>query len=310
MPLVLTSCTNRKRFAPPSELTARSVRPGDLRSVAREWRKRVKTASVRVPIVDLYCGRAFRQAEAAATEAKAGFFVVSAGLGLLSSSACAPSYSLTITPGAADNVLARISGLPTPAEWWRELSLTCPLGSSISHAIGSHRGPIMLALSATYLAMVADDLAVLPSRTRARLRVFTLTPASMIVEPLRPYVMPYDGRFDGSGSPIPGTRGDFAQRSLAHFVATILSRHPKADFDGHAEAAERLLAKLRPHKVLKRTKQSDAEITALIHRHWDDAHGQSSRMLRYLRDNLGIACEQGRFRNLFLAARDHREHPR
>jgi hypothetical protein len=134
-----------------------------------------------------------------------------------------------------------------------------------------------------------------------------LSPASAIPETLRPFLLPYDARFDGPDAPLPGTRSDFAQRSLSHFVEAVLAHHAQADFDGHAEAVERLLSGLRRRSTPGRTRQPDKEIIALIRRHWNEARGQSSRMLRLLRDDLGVACEQGRFRTLFLAARERRE---
>ena len=47
---------------------------------------------------------------------------------------------------------------------------------------------------------------------------------------------------------------------------------------------------------------SRADSKALV-----DVGGQSSRMLRLLRDDLSVACEQGRFRALFQLVRRERE---
>ncbi len=44
---------------------------------------------------------------------------------------------------------------------------------------------------------------------------------------------------------------------------------------------------------------TDEEIKAAIAAHYEAVGGQSSQMLRKLRDELGLACEQSRFRNLF-----------
>jgi hypothetical protein len=177
----------------------------------------------------------------------------------------------------------------------------------LAAATPHHRGPILISLPANYLDMIADELLELPVRSRARLRIFTLSPSSGLPEGLRPYVLPYDHRFDGEDAPVPGTRSDFAQRALGHFVDAVLSKHPGGDFDGHAELVENLLAGFRPQRTQQRARLADQEISSIIHRHWKDAHGQSSRMLRLLRDDLGVACEQSRFRNLFRAAKNKRE---
>ena len=286
-----------------------SSRQGNLGDVAAQWIELLRGAEPGTAASDLYCGRAFRQAEAAAISARATFLVVSAGLGLVSATTRIPSYSLTVSPGAEDNVLLRISGGASSAEWWGDFARRSPFRTELAEAARLADGPILLALSASYLEMIASELLGLPPRTRGRLRIFTLTPVSALSEGLRAYVLPYDARFDGPNSPMPGTRGDFAQRALGHFVNMILAADSRSDLDGHAEAVEQMLAKLRPQRMPVRTKLSDPDITKLIHSHWRDARGQSGRMLRFLRDDLGIACEQGRLRDLFRAAKASRGGP-
>ena len=263
MPLVLTSCTNRKRLAPNGKLIAGSLPLGSLTSVAASWRNRLRSANHRVPAEELYCGRAFREAEAAAHQARAGFFVVSAGLGLVPASTLVPSYSLTITPGSPDNVFSRIIALQEPAQWWGELARSSPYGISLANAFGRHKGLIMIALPAAYLDMIAGELLALPRSTHSRFRIFTLSPPSSVPQCLRPYILPYDSRFDGADAPVPGTRSDFAQRSLAHFVSTVLPLLPRGDVQDHAEAVERLLSGLRRQQTPVRLKRSDAEIRTL-----------------------------------------------
>lgn len=306
MSVVITSCTNRKRIAPAQGLTASRLRRGDLKAVAAAWEERLRSADRQVLASDLYCGRGFRQAEGAAITERAGFFVVSAGLGFVPATARVPSYSLTVAAGSADNILSRISGAMTAADWWKALARTSPYGQSIAKAVEEHKGPILVALPAGYLGMIAHDLLALPARTRSRLRIFTLTPPEVLPEGLRSSVMPYNSRFDGADTPVAGTRSDFAQRSLAHFVEAVLPKHPRADFEGHADAVEKLLSGFRRQEMPVRLRRTDAEIAQLIRRHWSDVDGQSSRMLRFLRDELGIACEQGRFRGLFLAFKEKR----
>lgn len=306
MALVLTSCTNRKRVPAPPALRARAVRPSGLDAVVRDWCTRITRAEPVGVAADLYCGRAFRQAESSAKRLGAGFWIASAGLGLVSASTRVPSYSLTVVPGASDNILERISGRVVPSEWWNAVGNSRSCGHSIEDSFKSSRGPILVALSAQYLAMIADEVLSLPSKTLKRLRIFSLSSGEAVTAGLSPYRMPYDARFDGEGSPLPGTRGDFAQRALAHFVEVVLEDDPRGTLEQHAVRVQRIMAHLRPPKPLARTKASDDEILTLIHRHWSAVDGQSSRMLRYLRDDLGVACEQSRFRDLFRAARDAR----
>ena len=109
-PIVVTACTNRKREAPSGELAARSLPQGDMHSVCAEWVARLASASgPRFSLSDLYCGRAFREAEAASHAVGGELLVVSAGLGLVSATAAAPSYSLTLARESVDCVLKRTS---------------------------------------------------------------------------------------------------------------------------------------------------------------------------------------------------------
>lgn len=306
MSLVLTSCTNRKRVPPPRALRACAVKPSSLDGVVGDWCARLASAEAAGVASDLYCGRAFRQAEATARSRRADFMVVSAGLGLVSADALVPSYSLTVVPGTPDNILDRIAGSVRPSEWWGAINESGVYGRSLERCFKSRRGPILVALSGSYLAMIAAELLALPEKTLERLRIFSLSSGSAVPEGLSRYRMPYDARFDGDGSPLPGTRGDFAQRALAHFAETVLDADGKGSLERHSKAVSRFMSKLPQPEPISRAKASDEEIVALIHRHWRSVDGRSGRMLRYLRDDLGVACEQSRFRDLFRAAKDAR----
>src|SRR5262249_38125725 len=96
-------------------------------------------------------------------------------------------------------------------------------------------------------------------------------------------------------------------RALAHFVTRVLPEKPRSNSEAHGEMVGELLAKLRPRKRPIRPRLGDGEIIALIRRHWDDVDGQSGKMLRFLRDTLRIACEQGRLKHLFQLAKTERE---
>lgn len=306
MALVLTSCTNRKRLPVPRALKACSIKPGSLERVVAEWAERVAGSERTARASEMYCGRAFRQAESAAESLGARLAVVSAGLGLVDVSTKVPAYSLTVVPGTPDNILDRIGGKPSAADWWQALSTCTAFPLKIGDLVKGTRGAVLVALPAQYITMIASDLLAIPEKARRRLRVFSLSPRETLPEGIVPYLMPYDARFDGPGSPLPDTRGDFAQRVLSHFASTVLAQSPDGDFEKHASAVRRLMSTRRAPVPVSRDKASDDEIIALIHRYWKTVEGRSGRMLRYLRDDLGVACEQSRFRDLFNAARESR----
>jgi hypothetical protein len=143
--------------------------------------------------------------------------------------------------------------------------------------------------------MIEQDLLALPTN---RLRLFTRTEAEALPAGLRSAVMPYDDRLDAKDG-RPGTIADFAQRAMADFAENILTRSPEGSVEDHASL---VLARLKPLTApIKRIgrKATDEEIKSAISIHYHAVGGQSSQMLQKLRRELGLACEQSRFRDLF-----------
>lgn len=293
--VVVTTCTNRKTQPAAESLRGRSLSRGSSEAVATDWRRRLQEVTPGVPARRLYAGRAFREAEAAACEAEARLTVVSAGLGWIDGDTGVPAYDLTLSRNSADNVLSKTA--ESPACWWTALQGLSPTAK----AVWDEGGLILAALSATYLAMVANTWAEWPADRLSRLRLFTKDLPPQAPEPLRKAWMPYDDRLDQVGAGSAGTQGDFAQRALRQFVRTRLTgQGSSAAEDARAVQAE--LHGLRPRVRPERTRLSDAEIIAVLQREWSAVGGRSGLMLRRLRDDLGIACEQARFKDLFARA--------
>lgn len=298
MALVITSCTNRKSRSAPVALQAANLPQGPVERVAAAWAARVGSAGGRTEARRLYQGRSFREAEQAAGAAGARLAVLSAGMGLIMADARVPSYSLTVVPEAADNVLGRIATGATPALWWRQIR-SAGLGQRLEELTGDDL--VLLAAGRAYLEMIAGDVASLSVSARSRVRVFTAVSEGGLPQVYHGLVMPYDDRLDGLDTPRAGTMSDFAQRALHDFVTGILPQDPAGSAREHAAAVLDRLAPWRRRKRHRGTSLGDAEIGALIGRHWQAVGGRSSAMLRFLRGELGIACEQGRFRRLFAA---------
>ena len=300
--VVLTACTNRKRVSPEPGMQARAMAPAALAAVAESWLARVRTASCEVQAGSLYAGRGFVEARTVA--ANGNLYIVSAGLGVVAASLEVPAYDLTIAPGATDNVLALVTDTASPSDWWEAGPARSPFATRLQDLAALHPGELILAaLPGTYLLMVADDLSRLADRVEGRLRLFCAAPPSGLPGQLGAALMPYDSRLDGPDSPLPGTIADFAQRAMRHFVEVVVPGAPAgSDAATHRAGVERALTGLRSPASIHRARATDAEILELIARHWGRADGRSTRMLRLIRDELGRACEQGRFVRLFQEA--------
>lgn len=297
MTLVISNCSKRKRVPLDSSLRARDLDSGDTADVAAQWTRRLKAAPMAALAKDLYGGRAFVEAARAAKRADAKLLIVSAGLGLIEYEAQVPAYGLTTVRRDPDCILDK-TGEGARA-WWSALQRASPLQTS---ALDAEAGLILAALPGAYLTMIADDWSTWPQERLARLRLFTKEEPQAGSAAFRSAWMPYDDRLDSVEASHEGTQGDFAQRALGHFVSSIVGTAIDVDRQGVLAA----LDGLSPRHVPVRKRLSDTEIMAIIDADWTLVGGRSSAMLRRLRDDLVVACEQRRFQGLFKTVADRR----
>jgi hypothetical protein len=304
--VVVTSCTNRKRFQSSEALQARSLRRGLLEDVAHQWVERIKAHPGQTPAVDLYRGRGFQEAVKAGSSSDVTMFVISAGLGIVAKDQLLPAYSLTLTTGSADSVQEKIVRSIHPTDWWEALSNTWDRSAPFADLVQDFpKRRLLVACSEIYAQMISRDIETLPEIERRRVRLFGPRHPSRLPSALRQLVMPYDERFDGINGPFRGTRSDFPHRTLRHFVEYILPESSVLSDPEHDAALVRTVQKdwawpERPNRQPK----SDEQILEIIPNLWERAQGRSSRMLRVLRDEELIACEQGRFATLFKLAKE------
>ena len=303
MPLVITTCTNRKRKAVPYHLQMRALSSSSMACVAADWCGRLRKAVVLYPAAEIYGGRGFREAVAAASLLDARLMIVSAGLGLIDAARPVPPYASTILHDAPDGVPARITDGFSASGWWAALSDQSPFAMSLCQAADNHVGLILAALSDAYIDMVSAELVALPEATLSRLRLFTRASIERVPNALRPFTMPYDARLDGPDSEMQGTLGDFASRALRHFAKNIaLAQDSRTSVEHSAAVAASLQGHRVPEKI-QRDRYDDAAMLDLIRSRWDDPGGRS---LRRFRDEFNVACEQGRFRTLSGVVRTER----
>lgn len=296
--LVITNCTSRKRSRSPA-LTPPSITPRSrIEALAASWVRLASAGSSSQRAGDLYIGRSAHEAKRAAEEVHGTLYFVSAGFGLVTADAELPNYSLTITDGGGSiRPLLESWGLG-PCAWWRALNTELGVPAPIAKAVSAPATETaLIALPSSYLLMVGDELAALPEQLRARLRIFTSRAGlSAVPQALRTAVLPYDERLESIAG-YAGTKADFPQRALRHFVREV--HRPGMPI---AEERQNVLASLRsqsPRVPVARTRATDQEISALLRANWDSQQGSSSRLLRFLRDEAKVACEQKRFRGLW-----------
>ena len=301
---IITSCTNRKHIPPNPLLCANTLPVGDQNSLLLAWKNRIKKTSSRVQAETLYCGRGFSEIRKIITnDKKSKCWVVSAGLGLVGLKDEVPSYNLTITPSTKDSIQNKLSdGLQFDFRgWWGGINnhlnnAKNPLASLISE---NRHTFFVISLPKAYLNFVYSDLLNLEEDCFDRIRFLGTNSIFSVHQKSKDLVMPYDERFDGPDSTNPGTRSDFYQRILRHFVENILKENLSSSYKEHSAAVYDFICTKRAALKVQRVQKSNEEIKKIIVTRWNDANGNSAKMLRILRDNELVSCEQSRFADIF-----------
>jgi hypothetical protein len=301
--IAVTTCTDRKRYPVAPHLDANTLPLGPQEDVACEWRKRVKAAPKAGVARDVYCGRSFQEAVFAARAGHADLQIISGGLGLIRADEAIPAYSLSLVRSSPEFVGSRVLGSPFNASyWWHDIQANSQSPALAELVRANHNAVAIVSISSAYLSLIADDLSALTPDELARIRIVGLGIQDACPVKLRSCILPYDDRLDGADSPIRGTRGDYAQRAMRHFIESILPECRSVSLETHSSAVSHCLSKWRRPNAITRPSMTDDEIIRLIKKNWRAIEGQSSRGLRYLRDVERVACEQGRFRVLFHRA--------
>jgi hypothetical protein len=297
---VITICTHRKKVRPSAAATAVSLPFASQDAVQSAWLEKIRALPPEMPASALYGGRGFGLAVEAAKNAKAKLYILSAGLGLVAAAQRLPGYGLTVSGRSAESVVAKISGEFDAAAWFSGL-LTGHYSKQWADLEGGSER-ILLALTRPYAEMVGRSLVELDRPILARLRIFGASLSVVLPAALRPALAPYDARLD---TILPGTRADFSQRALIHFVKSVAAKREAQDRDGDFAAVEAALDSVAAPVRIRRPRRTDEEILQLISAQLRSQYG-IARILRALRDEEGIACEQSRFSRLYRAAVDRR----
>lgn len=308
MPVVITNCTNRKRGIIPTALSASSLSRGDISAVAAQWIDRLGVAPAEQIARNIYCGRSFREADASAFALNAPLYIVSAGLGIVESHSHVPVYDLTISSGTSSTISRKIVGAVTPQAWWAEVSRGTPFGISFLDILAKHPTDlILISLSRPYVELLHEELLLVTPEQSTRLRFFGKNLEQFLPASLASSWMPYDDRLDCVGKGYSGTQTDLAQRALSHFVKEVLLDGHNGSLMTHRSLVLASLANLRTRETPKRIRLDDHGVGAAIRDNWVRGKGQSTELLRILRRDLGIACEQSRFRMIYHAVKNTME---
>lgn len=301
---IITNCSSRKRDTGVIPLVPVLSPAVSIVEMAKTWVDQVQQSQMRVAPLDLYQGRSFSECRVATRTTAAEFYVVSAGLGLVHANDLVPNYSLTISEGTGSLQKWLSTQGADATDWWIVLCQAMDSPTPISRLINAQdpNAHHLIALPSSYLAMVAPDLALVQDNRLHTLRIFTsVAGTKTLPTKLQSSVMPYDERLEGIASHN-GTRSDFPQRALKHFV-THLKAHEQT-LDAAKEGVKASMAAAVKPTIPLRKKVSNERIVELIRTHWHSHEGNALKLLRFLRDDAKIACEQSRFSGIWRKVKE------
>lgn len=301
--LIVTNCTARKRCGQNSLRLNNELVSTDLAGTARQWCSALLAHEPKMPANEMYMGRSMVEAKFVASALNSPLYVASAGLGLVAGSDAVVSYDLTASGPRGGLQEALLLFGATTKQWW---DLLCN-GKGLACLLAQKPEAIMLlALPANYVEMVAHDLDQITPEAAQRLRLFTSPPGISALPPrLTSIAMPYNDRLESIPN-CAGTRADFPQRAMRHFVETLKAHNLSQD--SARDAVEDALAPYKPPRPVERKRADDESIKKLIRQQWISAGGRGNTLLRYLRDEALISCEQGRFAQLWHEVRNELTH--
>jgi hypothetical protein len=305
MTIIVTNCSKRKRFPPDPRLLAGNLATGSVDEVTREWVCRVGLADAQIEAGSLYSGRQFRESVLASRSLGATLLIVSAGLGVLRPTDVVPSYGLTVAPGASDGILDRLTNGASAEDWWQ--AITRHFRSLDATVVDDPARLILIALPSPYLSMIEHEIEQFAPERLSRTRIFTGQSFRFRDARLNHLLMPYDTRLDGPNSPARGTKTDFASRALRDFATAVLPFAPDATPETHAAAVLSRIERWGFAVLPQRERHSDADLLEIIRTYWNEAGGSASQMLRWVRGELGLACEQGRMKGLYAVVQNESE---
>jgi hypothetical protein len=291
---IITNCSSIKRRKDPP--INPDLRSRTLESLCSAWIRKVNSSSTLESVKSTYGGRTFIEATNASEQLNADLYVISAGLGLVHADDKIPNYNMTISNGSGSIANWLLEKRHLPKDWWAMLNSTIGKTLPILRLIEESEGMIF-ALPSTYLEMIKVEIEMIGDNYLNRVFIIT-SPAGqkLFNHPLKERCLTYDERLNGAPG-YEGTRNDFPQRALRHFVKEIdFKSSPinviQSNIRSFIESNSRPL-------LPARARMSDQEIKKIIYKKWEEYGGRRENLLRYLRDKALISCEQKRFGHLW-----------
>jgi len=306
---VIVTCTNRKKGDPNPDTQLRLIKDKDLPARLALWTQALMTHSADgISALDLYGGNYWSVIRGMAKKNNAfshvRFWVISAGFGLIPIDRAICSYAATFSSSKPDSVLPDKPSRFTHEEWWGGLSewhkqQGNPISCVADLAKAYPSEPLIVALSPEYLTAVYRDLYTAREFLHNPNHLVIISSGSGKKGPLKNNFLPCDARMEH----IVGVSRMALNARIIHHVLTANSINEINAVDLERKYSA-LLRDLPSANYPVRDASTDEEVLSFIRESLQNGLPASSgRLLRIYRDS-GKACEQSRFRGLFLQTQE------
>ena len=298
--VVITNCSKRKKQKVQQDLMALNLEEGLIDQVSKEWSEKVKVSNQEtLPARDQYVGRSFTEVKKIEKIQNINWYIISAGLGLIDSEEAIPSYDLTITNGSSNSILKKFTCNSDISDWWKKVNEVFNQTSfPIAELIDNKKDTLFLfALTKSYFNLIKNEFSKI--NDKSKIRLFGYKDSSNLDQSVKKYFLPYNSSFDGPDSENKGIKNDFPRRVMRHYVEQIISKLKEPDFEKESKMVTGYLSDKSPPKILKNKKFTDEYILEKIKDFNREDYPTHRDLLKHFRHELGIACEESRFKILF-----------
>lgn len=290
---IVVCCSSRKTTTGNSYLSQSALRRGSQSSVAAQWLERLRrpTAPQLIAADTLYAGRGVVRGREIAESHGAGFYIVSAGLGFIRGASLVPSYDLTVSPTVSGAVPTLVDSPFGASDWWQSV-MSGPYAIKPA-SLFKGEGRLLVVLSQQYARMVGPWLSTFPPKVRSRLRLLGAGLGYVLPDELSSQCIEYDERLDAL---VPGIRLNFAIRAFEHFV-DLCAQTPISTVSDDQLRVAAALANVDTPARAKRPRMDDDDLVPFIEEALSMG-GSLAHGLAHLRNELGLACSESRFKRL------------
>ncbi len=292
---IITNCSNRKHGKGPRVEPNQNF--NNIDELLLDWLNKIREKAHLLEADKTYVGRSTKDAIAVKDSVKGEMYFISAGLGLIHSFEKIPRYNLTVSKG--ENTLHRWLKEKnlSSKDWWAHLNKHLGFLNPVSTLVNKNPDSgFLISLPSTYIEMISSDISHLSGKALKNIRIFTSKNGRMLLPTeLQNQCLPYTSNLEGI-SGFNGTQNDFPQRAMRHFINELNGQ--TLNINDSIKTVNLVLSSISKPLRPERTKLDDGSIEKIIENNFERLNGNSQKLLRFLRDESKVSCEQSRFKNL------------